>query len=53
LNFIVDDNGQTVLEYALIIAVLVLVVMATMPSFRNQVRDVFLGTKNRLVVPAN
>jgi len=41
MNFFKDESGQTVLEYALIIAVLVLVIIAAVPSLRNSVTSVF------------
>jgi Flp pilus assembly pilin Flp len=53
MNFIREENGQTILEYALIIAVLVLVIIAAIPSLRGSVVNVFTGAQNKLVVPAN
>ena len=48
MNFFKDESGQTILEYALIIAVLVLVIIAAVPSLRNSVTGVFDSTKTRL-----
>ncbi|MDD4663542.1 MAG: Flp family type IVb pilin [Caldisericia bacterium] len=47
MKFFQEESGQTILEYALIIAVLVLVVIAAIPSLRNAVSGVFndVGTK--------
>jgi Flp pilus assembly pilin Flp len=41
MNFFREESGQTILEYALIIAVLVLVVIAAIPTLRNSVTGVF------------
>ncbi len=51
MNFFKDESGQTVLEYALIIAVLVLVIIAAVPNLRNAVTGVFTGVQDKLVVP--
>jgi Flp pilus assembly pilin Flp len=51
MNFFKDESGQTILEYALIIAVLVLVIIAAVPNLRNSVIDVFGGVEDKLVVP--
>ena len=48
LNFLRDESGQTILEYALIIAVLVLVVIAAIPALRNSVTGTFNKVKNTL-----
>jgi Flp pilus assembly pilin Flp len=41
MNFFKDESGQTILEYALIIAVLVLVIIAAVPNLRTAVAGVF------------
>jgi Flp pilus assembly pilin Flp len=51
MNFFKDESGQTILEYALIIAVLVLVIIAAVPNLRNAVTGVFTGVEDQLVVP--
>ncbi|MDD4028732.1 MAG: Flp family type IVb pilin [Caldisericia bacterium] len=48
MNFFKDESGQTILEYALIIAVLVLVIIAAVPSLRNSVTGVFSKTQSGL-----
>jgi pilus assembly protein Flp/PilA len=53
MNFFREESGQTILEYALIIAVLVLVIIAAIPALRTSVTNVFTGAQNKLVVPAN
>jgi len=50
-KFLKDESGQTILEYALIIAVLVLVIIAAIPNLRQAVLNVFQGTQEKLVVP--
>jgi len=40
-KFLKDESGQTMLEYALIIAVLVLVIIAAIPDLREAVIGVF------------
>ncbi len=52
LNFLKDESGQTILEYALIVAVLVLVIIAAIPNLRNAVTGIFQGVEDQLVVPA-
>jgi len=49
--FLKDESGQTIIEYALIIAVLVLVIIAAIPELRQAVVDVFGGVEKKLVVP--
>jgi Flp pilus assembly pilin Flp len=46
--FAIDDNGQTILEYTLLIAVFILVVVTFIPGFNNSVVNVF--TKIRTVL---
>ena len=41
MGFIQEESGQTILEYALIIAVLVLVTIASIPPLRNAIQGVF------------
>jgi Flp pilus assembly pilin Flp len=48
MNFFKDESGQTILEYALIIAVLVLVIIAAVPNLRESVTDVFTKTRSGL-----
>ncbi|MCE5223241.1 Flp family type IVb pilin [bacterium] len=47
MKFFQEESGQTILEYALIIAVLVLVIIAAIPSLRGAVASVFndVGTQ--------
>ena len=51
MKFFKEESGQTLLEYALIIAVLVLVIIAAIPTFREAVSNVFKATSDKLVVP--
>ncbi|HOI25221.1 MAG TPA: Flp family type IVb pilin [Caldisericia bacterium] len=51
LNFLKDESGQTILEYALIVAVLILVIIAAIPNLRNAVTGIFTNVEDRLVVP--
>jgi Flp pilus assembly pilin Flp len=48
MDFIREESGQTILEYALIIAVLVLVIIAAIPALRNSVTGVFTKVQNTL-----
>jgi Flp pilus assembly pilin Flp len=48
LNFLKDESGQTILEYALIVAVLVLVIIAAIPNLREAVTGVFTTTQERI-----
>ncbi len=48
MNFFKDESGQTVLEYALIIAVLVLVIIAAVPNLRDAVTSVFSKAESGL-----
>ena len=50
-KFLKDEGGQTILEYALIIAVLVLVIIAAIPNLRTAVLSVFTSTQEQLVPP--
>lgn len=47
-KFLKDESGQTILEYALIVAVLVLVIVAAIPNLRNAVLGVFGGVQTKL-----
>jgi len=47
-KFLKDESGQTMLEYALIIAVLVLVIIAAIPDLRDAVLGVFGGVEAEL-----
>ncbi len=48
MNFFKDESGQTILEYALIVAVLVLVIIAAVPNLREAVTGVFTDTETQL-----
>ncbi len=48
-NFFKDESGQTILEYALIIAVLILLIIAAIPDLRNAVLGVFTRTETHLL----
>lgn len=50
-KFLKDESGQTILEYALIIAVLVLVIIAAIPNLRTAVLNVFTATEQELTPP--
>jgi Flp pilus assembly pilin Flp len=50
-KFLRDESGQTLLEYALIIVVLVLVIIAAIPSLRTAVIGVFTGVQTKLTSP--
>jgi Flp pilus assembly pilin Flp len=51
-KFLKDEGGQTILEYALIIAVLVLVIIAAIPNLRTAVLSVFTSTQEQLQPPS-
>lgn len=48
MNFFKEESGQTILEYALIVAVLVLVIIAAIPSLRDAVAGVFNNVEEGL-----
>jgi Flp pilus assembly pilin Flp len=48
-----EEDGQTTLEYVLIIAVLILVIIAAIPPLREAVTTVITGAQNKLVVPTD
>ena len=50
-KFLKDESGQTILEYALIIAVLVLVIIAAIPQLSTAVKNVFKATEQELTPP--
>jgi Flp pilus assembly pilin Flp len=50
-KFLRDESGQTLLEYALIVAVLVLVIIAAIPNLRTAVIGVFTGVQTKLSTP--
>lgn len=50
-NFLADESGQTILEYALILAVLILVIIAAIPNLRDAVLGVFRGAEESLTDP--
>jgi len=50
-KFLRDESGQTILEYALIVAVLVLVIITAIPNLRNAVIDVFTRVQTQLENP--
>jgi len=43
-----DEIGQSILEFSLIVAVLILVIIFTIPSLRESVKNVFVKTGNYL-----
>ena len=48
MKFFQEESGQTILEYALIIAVLVLVIIAAIPTLRDAVTGVFTKVETGL-----
>ena len=47
-GFIKDEEGQGLVEYALIIALVAIGLMAILVLFRNSIGNVFNESKNRL-----
>lgn len=47
-SFIKDEEGQGLVEYALIIALVAIGLMAILVLFRNSIGNVFNESKNRL-----
>jgi len=47
-NFMQDEEGQGLVEYALIIALVAIGLMAILVLFRNSIGNVFNTSKNRL-----
>ncbi len=48
VSFVKDEDGQGLTEYALIIALIAVAVVAVMIIFRNQIRGVFEGGTNAM-----
>ena len=51
MKFISDEQGQTVIEYALIFVVLVLVIIVALPGLRNAIIGVFTRFQNQIENP--
>ena len=47
-KFVQDEDGQGLVEYALIIAMVAIGLMAILVLFRNSIGNVFNESKNRL-----
>lgn len=47
-QLLTNEKGQSILEFSLIIAVLILVILATIPTLRGSVNNVFIKTGNYL-----
>ena len=47
-SFLLDDDGQGLVEYALIIAVIAIAVIISMVFFRNQLTNYFSNIGNNL-----
>lgn len=47
-KFAVEEEGQGLTEYALIIALIAVAVIAVMVIFRNQIRNVFSKATNEM-----
>ncbi|MCK5847961.1 MAG: hypothetical protein KAH01_02040, partial [Caldisericia bacterium] len=50
-NFLKNSNGQTLVEYGLIIGAFALIIVATVPAFRSSVQTVFATTKTDFYMP--
>lgn len=48
MKIIQGESGQTILEYALIMAVFVLLIISIIPSFATSINNVFNEIKNSL-----
>ncbi len=48
MNFVKDEEGQGLTEYALIIALIAVAVVAVMIIFRNQIRSIFGSATNSM-----
>lgn len=47
-RFVQEEEGQGMTEYALIVALIAVAVIAVMIIFRNQIRNVFTTATNQL-----
>lgn len=47
-RFVQEEEGQGMTEYALIVALIAVAVIAVMIIFRNQIRSVFVTATNQL-----
>ena len=47
-SFMQDEQGQGLVEYALIVALVAIALMAILVLFRNSIGNVFNTSKNRL-----
>jgi Flp pilus assembly pilin Flp len=51
-SLIQEDEGQTIVEYAMIIVLIALAVFASTPSITSAIVSVFTATSSRIVVPS-
>ena len=50
-RFFKDESGQGMVEYALIIALIAIVVIAVVATLGNKIKDVFQGASDELTTP--
>ena len=47
-NFFKDENGQGMVEYGLILALIAIAVIAVLPTIGEKVTDIFTSAKDQL-----
>lgn len=51
-NLVVEDEGQALTEYGLIIALIAIVVIGALTALGTHLGDVFNAIKNKIVTPS-
>ena len=50
-QFLQEEEGQTLVEYGLLISLIALVVIAVLTLLGTKIKDVFTSSSNAMVVP--
>ncbi len=50
-HFLVSEDGPTATEYAVMLALIIIVALAAITLLGQKVRDIFTGVDSKLVVP--
>lgn len=52
-SFLVSEDGPTATEYAVMLALIIIVALAAITSLGTKVKDIFTGIDNKLTAPAS